>query len=385
MKNPAFSYYIHEGPTAFSIELAGALAAEGAKKLEQDWGSASSEIGEKELVVDLSYVTEIDPVGRQLLLRWRTSGATVVANSGKSRALVESIIGRPLPPIARTAYTCMPYRSRSFFRDVLPIVGLLVLLISASASAQPLPIVQPTTPPQSIAFARYIAWLQARDPFSESGPVALAIVASLPGLDKQGSLLAIREVDESERSQYGIFGLQGDAIVFERAIAPYLLAQRQAEDAPRSSVVITPRNYRFCYAGAVETGDSSAYIFRITPRKNRAGLFRGELWIEPLTGAPVLLRGDLVKAPSTSIRGINVVSEMTFLDGHPLTRTTHMMIEARPVGRAELTIIELPLGLPNQHARPPSGCGGCGLQSFKCVRCVISRDRSGVSVFGTEY
>ena len=61
--------------------------------------------------------------------------------------------------------------------------------------------VHPTTPPESIAFARYIAWLDARDPFTESGPVALAIAATLPGLDKTGSLLAIREVGESERKQ----------------------------------------------------------------------------------------------------------------------------------------------------------------------------------------
>ena len=212
MKAPAFSYYMHEGPAAFSIEVAGALAAEGAKKLEQDWLSASEAIGNKELVVDLSFVTEVDPGGRQLLLRWFRNGATVIANTPESRALAESLIGRPLLPIGRTAYTWRPYRSGSVFRNVLLIIGLLILLIPASALAQRLPIVQSTTN-ESMAFARYIAWLHARDPFTESGPVALAVVASLPGLDKQGSLLAIREVGESERTQYGILELQGDAIV----------------------------------------------------------------------------------------------------------------------------------------------------------------------------
>src|ERR1700687_3521619 len=104
MKAPAFSYYMHDGPAAFSIEVAGALAAEGARKLEQDWGSASAVIGKKELVVDLSFVTEIDPVGSQLLLRWFRNGATVVASTPESRALAESIIGHPLRPLARIAY-----------------------------------------------------------------------------------------------------------------------------------------------------------------------------------------------------------------------------------------------------------------------------------------
>jgi len=358
MKAPAFSYYMHDGPTAFSIELAGALAGEGAKKLEQDWQSAYGVIGKKELVVDLSFVTEIDPGGRQLLLRWFRTGATVVANTPQSRALVEAAIGRPLPPIGRIAYTWSPYRSVSFLRQVLPIIGLLTLLIPASASAQRLPIVQPTTN-ESIAFARYTDWLHARDPFTESGPVALVVVASLPGLDKQGRLLAIRDVGESERSQNGILELQGDAIVFERVITSYFLAQRQAEDLPLSSVIITPRNYKFRYAGAVEAGDKAAYIFRITPKKKHAGLIRGELWIDPLTGAPVLVTGRLVKTPSNSIRGIHVASEIRFVDGYPCARTTRMMIETRPVGRAELTIMELSLGLPDQGTKPPpSICRG---------------------------
>ena len=183
--------------------------------------------------------------------------------------------------------------------------------------------------------------------------MALAIAASLPGLDKQGSLLAIREVDESERSQYGLLELQGDAIVLERAIAPYLEVQREAEDLPRSAVIISPQNYKFCYAGTVETGDRTAYILRITPRENRAGLIRGEIWIEPLTGAPVLVTGHLVKTTSSSIRRIKVTSEITLVDGHPFARTTHTMVETRPVGRAELTIIELPLRLSDPDATSP--------------------------------
>jgi hypothetical protein len=354
MTLPAFSYYMHDGPAAFSIELAGALAAEDAEQLEQDWLSASTAIGEKELVVDLSFVTEIDPAGRELLLRWRRKGATFVANTLDSRALAESVIGSPVPPLARIAYTSTPYRSVSFFRDVLLILLSLVLLIPASASAQTLAVVQPTAPPESIAFARYIAWLQARDPFTELGPVALAIEASLPGLDKKASLLAIRNVDESERSQYEILELQGDAIVLERAIVPYFLAQRETEDLPRSSVDITPRNYNFRYAGAIETRDHMAYIFQITPKEHRAGLIRGELWIEPITGVPVLVKGHLIEAPSASVRSIDVVREITLVDGYPLARTTHMNIETRSLGRAELTIIEFPLGLAEPDATPPS-------------------------------
>jgi hypothetical protein len=248
------------------------------------------------------------------------------------------------------AAACRSARLAAFPRCVVTMLALFIVPGAVSAPAQRLPIVQPITPGtnRSIAFARYVAWLQAADPFTQAGPVALSVVASLPGLEKQGSLLAVRTVGGSARNQYGLLDLQGDPIVFQSIIAPYFSAQHQAEDIPLSSVIITPLNYKFHYAGQVETGDHSAYIFRIAPKKNRAGLIRGELWIEPVTGAPVLLTGDLVKPPSTSIRGIHVTREINFVNGCPCARTTHVIIETRPVGRAELTIQELPLGLFNQ-------------------------------------
>ena len=355
MKALSFSYYIHDEPTVFDLALDGLLAAAGVGKPEQDPRNGSSAIGTKQLVVDISRVTETDSRRRELLLRRSTNGAAIAANRAESRAFAESTFGLPLPAVARIPNACRPARWGSFFRCVVPMIGLLIVLGAMSAPAQRLPIVQPITPTtnERIAFARYIAWLQAGDPFTEAGPVALSVVASLPGLEKQGRLLAIRAVGESARSQYGILDLQGDSIVFQWVIAPYLVAQHQAEDIPLSSVVITPRNYNFHYVGEVETGDHSAYVFRITPKKNRAGLIRGELWIEPVTGAPVLVTGDLVKTPSTSIRGIHVVREITFVNGCPCARTTHMMIETRPVGRAELTIVELPLGLFDQGAAQP--------------------------------
>ena len=68
----------------------------------------------------------------------------------------------------------------------------------------------------------------------------------------------------------------------------------------------------------------------------------------------MLVTGSFVKTSSTSIRGIHVAREIALVDGHPSTRTTHMMIETRPVGRAELTIVEFPVDLDDPDATPPS-------------------------------
>jgi hypothetical protein len=93
---------------------------------------------------------------------------------------------------------------------------LLALLISGSTSADSLTIARPVS--GSLAFARYIASLHRRDPFTESGPVAVVIEASLPRLGKESRLLAIRETNEAERSVYTVIETQGDAMVTEEVI-----------------------------------------------------------------------------------------------------------------------------------------------------------------------
>jgi hypothetical protein len=88
-------HYIHGGPAAFRFELAGDLNAVDAAKLEQERRSASLTIGKRALVVDLTFVTGIDEVARDVFKRWYARGAEFAAGSKRSRELVESITGRP--------------------------------------------------------------------------------------------------------------------------------------------------------------------------------------------------------------------------------------------------------------------------------------------------
>ncbi|HEY3825157.1 MAG TPA: hypothetical protein VGL82_11400 [Bryobacteraceae bacterium] len=88
-------YYIHAGPAAFRFELAGNLDAGDAARLEREWRGASLTIGNRVLVVDMSFVTGIDEAARSLFRRWYARGAEFAAGSKESRELVESITERP--------------------------------------------------------------------------------------------------------------------------------------------------------------------------------------------------------------------------------------------------------------------------------------------------
>jgi hypothetical protein len=88
-------HYMHGGPAAFRFELAGDLNAGDAARLEQEWRKASLALGNRVLVVDLTFVTGIDEAARTLFRRWHARGAEFAAGSKQSRELVESITERP--------------------------------------------------------------------------------------------------------------------------------------------------------------------------------------------------------------------------------------------------------------------------------------------------
>jgi ABC-type transporter Mla MlaB component len=106
-------YYMHDGPAAFSFELAGGLSRDGARELEQAWRTASSVRGGRDLIIDLSYVTSIDEAGRALLSKWHAEGARLVAISAEAKSRVQAMTDRPI--LVQAAYprvsTWFPFRA----------------------------------------------------------------------------------------------------------------------------------------------------------------------------------------------------------------------------------------------------------------------------------
>jgi hypothetical protein len=129
MKNKSLQYYMHDGPSAFRFELSGDLTDEGAERLERDWTTASSVIGSRHLIVDMTFITSVGQAGHALLAHWHSEGARLIAASKSSREIAESIIGAPLPEstfASRAERTWMPFVSAF---AVLP--RMLFLLLSA--------------------------------------------------------------------------------------------------------------------------------------------------------------------------------------------------------------------------------------------------------------
>ena len=175
---------------------------------------------------------------------------------------------------------------------------------------------------------------------------SIEIHAALDKLDKSGDLRAIRRMGPTGESRYEVIQLSGDRTVELQVIARYLSAEERQSILPRASVAITNANYKFAYLGVIDDGEHLAYAFQITPRHKRAGLITGELWLDQKTGVPVVQSGRAVKSPSVFIKRVSVRRESAVRNGEVESHLTHITVETRLLGRAELVIEERPLTSP---------------------------------------
>jgi len=221
---------------------------------------------------------------------------------------------------------------------LLPQVVMLAILLPLHVQPAEAPMVD-FNDGAAMAFARYTAGLAETRPWNLE---TIEIDASLPRLEKQGRLRAIRRLLPPGRPEYQVLETAGDPTVREQVIFRYLTAEAQAGKVAASSVAITPANYKFSYKGTVKTAGAIAYSFVIKPHKKRPGLIKGEMWLDGETGSVVRLSGYLVKNPSIFIKRIVMNRETVIRDGRAEERITHLSIYTRLVGRAELNIHEHP-------------------------------------------
>jgi hypothetical protein len=178
--------------------------------------------------------------------------------------------------------------------------------------------------------------------------IELRIRGALPKLHKEGELRAVRSVSCTGETTYQALDFTGDNVVRQEVITRYLAAESQARNL--AGIAVTPANYRFRWKGAVVNAGRRVEMFQLSPRKKRVGLFKGELWLDGQTGAPVHEAGQFVRSPSLFIKRTNFVRDFETRDGLVIPVDVHILVDARMAGRAELEIHFI-----NQH-REGRGC-----------------------------
>ena len=164
------------------------------------------------------------------------------------------------------------------------------------------------------------------------------IEASLPKLKKHGRLHALRHISALGRITYEHLFFEGDGTIKNQVISRYLTAEVEAQKNSSPALAVTPANYKFKYKALSEFDGRDAYIFQVTPRKRRIGLFKGELWIDAATYLRVEESGYLVKSPSIFLKRVEFTRSYEIRDGISVPRQIQSVVDTRLVGKAELTI-----------------------------------------------
>lgn len=162
------------------------------------------------------------------------------------------------------------------------------------------------------------------------------IDAKLPKLEKQGKLRALRSISKLGQITYKALGFSGDTTIKKEVITRWLEAESQARDA--GPIAISPENYKFKLKGMLERDGQRVAILQVSPRRKAIGLFKGELWLDTVTGMPVRESGRLVKNPSVFLKKVEFIRDYEIQDGVAIPTHIESTIDTRLVGRAEITI-----------------------------------------------
>jgi hypothetical protein len=163
------------------------------------------------------------------------------------------------------------------------------------------------------------------------------IDASLPKLEKTGKLHALRQISRVGQVTYQGLKFIGDNTIKNDVILRYLRAETDAQTGSQH-IGITPENYKFKYKGVQERDGRMLHVFNLTPRKNRTGLFKGELWLDPDTCLPIREQGRFVKNPSVFLKKVEFVREYEIRNGVAFPKHIESTVDTRFWGKAEMTI-----------------------------------------------
>lgn len=172
----------------------------------------------------------------------------------------------------------------------------------------------------------------------DGSSMEVEIQASLPKLKKQGRLHGLRRISKLGRITYEHLAFEGDGTVKNQVIARYLTAEMEAHDEQAPALAVTPANYKFKYQTKTVENGRPVYLFAVSPKKKRVGLFKGDLWIDAATYLPVLESGYWVKSPSIFLKRVAFVRRFEIRDGMAVPRQVASTVDTRIWGPAELEI-----------------------------------------------
>jgi hypothetical protein len=162
--------------------------------------------------------------------------------------------------------------------------------------------------------------------------------AEVPKLKKVATLEARRSINERGQVDYSTTKAEGDKTILKDVIARVMNAEMDADPMRLNELAVNDLNYKFKYKGQQERDGRNVYVFEVSPRKKKPGLFKGDIWVDEETALPIREAGRLVKSPSVFLKKVEFVREYQ-IEGHlAMPLRTQSLSETRFWGKAQVAV-----------------------------------------------
>lgn len=167
------------------------------------------------------------------------------------------------------------------------------------------------------------------------------IRAQLPDTSQSGEFELQRRYVAPRTLEFKPVHFSGDGFVKTNVIARLLQSEvdhLQKDDLSMTALSLS--NYKFAYKGTNDIDGRTVHVFQVKPRKKRAGLFKGRIFLDAYTGSMVRAEGSVVKSPSFFVKKVEFVQDYADVDGFTLPTHVHSEAVARIVGRTVVDIYQ---------------------------------------------
>jgi hypothetical protein len=222
-------------------------------------------------------------------------------------------------------------------RDILAAIALAFFLPFLGACAVDANADEEPTGSSAAIINKYLQATQTHEDSLRGASMQVNIDATVPKLNEHGTLRALRRISKVGQITYHVLGFQGDNTVKSQVIGRYLQAEQQGQGD--QSLAIIPANYKFKFKGERKRSNGEdIYVFQLSPRKKKVGLFKGEMWLDANTYLPVREKGRLVKNPSIFFKKVEFQRDFAIRNGIAIPQHMTSTIDARLIGKVELNI-----------------------------------------------
>jgi hypothetical protein len=163
--------------------------------------------------------------------------------------------------------------------------------------------------------------------------------AELPESAQRGEFQLERHYAAPRTLEFKAVEYTGDGFVKSNVIVRLLQSEvdHVQKDDP-ALTAISSANYKFSYKATPMIEGRMMHVYQVRPRKKRAGLFKGRIYLDAYTGSLLYATGTIVKSPSFFVKKIEFVQQYADFGSFTFPVHIHSEATARLVGR---TIVDI--------------------------------------------